>query len=175
MRQVRDTKRAGRARRRMPGTVLLAVLLGTAGAGAHASPPPSTQLLPVQVEDGYRAVAQDAADGGATIAVYDRLEPAERKLLQTVKAPAGETFKFFGGLVFKDDDTLFFSENGVGNTAYSASVSTGEAQVLAPKGSLPNVADLAIRRSDGLLFALVTPGPGKGAVYTVSGGQATLF
>src|ERR1700694_4129674 len=102
MRQVHDMKRARGAWRWLPGAVLLAVLLGTAGTGADATPPPSTQPLPVQVEAGYQAVgldlkgsalavspagraavAQDAADGGATIAVYDRLGPGERKLLQT--------------------------------------------------------------------------------------------
>src|SRR5207244_3481730 len=36
-------------------------------------------------------------------------------------------------------------------------------------------ADLAGRRSDVLLFALTTPGPGQGAGSTISGGQATLF
>jgi hypothetical protein len=180
--------------RRMPGVILPALLLGAAARGAWGAPPTPASPLPVQVATGYRAVgldlkgavlavspggraavAQNASEGGATIVVYDRLEAGDRKLLQTVKAPAGEAFKFFGGLVFKDDDTLFFSENGVANTVYSASVGTGEVRALAPKGSLPSVADLAIRRSDGLLFALVTPGPGQGAVYTVSGGQASLF
>jgi hypothetical protein len=176
----------------MPDTLLVALLLSTVGLPVLAGPPPAP--VPLQVAAGYQAaeldlkgaavavspggrvaVAQDKADGGGTIAVYDRLEPADRKLLQTLKAPAGDTLKFFGGLVFKDDDTLFFSENGAMNTIYSASVGTGEVQALLPKNRLPNVADLAVRRSDGLLFALVTPGPGKGAVYTVSGGQAIPF
>ena len=194
MRQVHQTNNARCLARRTPGIVILVLLMGAAGARALAAPPPPAAAPAFQAEAGYRAagldlkgsalavspggraaVAQDAADGGATIAIYDGLEPANRKLLQTIKAPAGETFKFFGGLVFKDDNTLLFSENGVANTVYSASISTGEVQALAPKGSLPSVADLAIRRSDGLLFALATPGPGMGAVYTVSGGQATPF
>src|SRR5204863_9350980 len=113
---------------------------------------------------GRAAAAHDASDGTATISVYDRVEPADRKLLQIIKAPAGAQFKFFGGLAFQDDDTLFFSENGVTNTLYRASVGTGEVQALLPNGSLPGAADVAVRRSDGRLFALTTPGPGQGAV-----------
>jgi hypothetical protein len=130
----------------------------------------------VAVSPGGRvALAHDAADGTATITLYDRLDPAGRQTLETLKAPQGDTFRFFGGLAFRDDETLFFSENGDMETVYTASVGTGEVQALAPKKSLPNVADVAIRRSDGLLFALVTPGPGQGAVYTLSGGQTSLF
>jgi hypothetical protein len=124
---------------------------------------------------GRVAVTQDSADGGATIQVYDRLEAADRKLLQTVKAPQGDQFKFFGGLVFQNDDTLRFSENGDMDTVYTVAVSTGEVRSLLPKGSLANLADLAIRPSDGRLFALTTPGPGKGAVYIIVDGQATPF
>lgn len=172
----------------LAGVWLLGLTLGAAGAAAAAETP---AFQPAQ---GYRAAAlelkgsaiavspigrlavgQDAKDGGATIAIYDRLEPAQRKLLQTIKAPSGDTFRFFGGAAFRDDDTLMFSENGAMSTVYSAAVGTGHVQALAPKGSLPNAADVAVRPSDGLLFALTTPGPGKGAVFTVAGGQVTPF
>jgi hypothetical protein len=122
---------------------------------------------------GRLALGHDSSDGAATISVYDRVEPTERKLLQTLQAPAGITLKFFGGMAFQDEDTLFFSENGATDTVYRASVGTGMVQAWLPDGSLPGVADLAVRRSDGLLFALVTPGPGQGAVYTVTSQQAT--
>ncbi len=166
-----------------------AALLGALAMGRAGADPP-----PYQPPAGYRmaaldlqgtalaispagrlAVAHDAADGSATITVYDRVEPAARALLQSVKAPAGDRFQFFGGLVFQDDDTLLFSENGAASTVYSASVGTGDVRALLPKGSLKSVADLAIRRSDGRLFALVTPGPGKGEVYTVADGHTTRF
>lgn len=165
----------------------LGLLLAHGGA-VRADPPPfqpaaGYRMIPLELSGsgialspgGRLAVARDSAEGGATIAVYDRLEPADRKLLQTVKAPAGDEFRFFGGLVFEDDDTLLFSENGDTDTVYAAAVGTGEVRPLLPKGSLESLADLALRPSDGRLFALTTPGPGQGAVYTLADGQATPY
>ena len=120
-------------------------------------------------------MAHDAAGGGATIEIYDRLETADRKLLQTLKAPEGDQFKFIGGILFSDDDTVLFCESGETKTVYTATVSTGEVHALMPKGSLESLVDLAIRPADGRLFALTTPGPGKGAVYAIADGQATPF
>jgi hypothetical protein len=124
---------------------------------------------------GRLAVARDSADGGATITIFSGLDPAGRQTLQTLGAPAGDTFRFFGGLVFRDDDTLFFSENGEMDTIYAGSVGTGEVRSLAPRKSLPDVGALAVRPGDGLLFAATASGPGKGAVFTVENGTATPF
>jgi hypothetical protein len=166
----------------------LGILLSLGWGAAHADPPPYQAAVGYRMSSldlqgstmalspgGRLAVGHDSADGGATIAVYDRLEATDRKLLQTIQAPVGDTFKFIGGLAFQDDDRLLFSENGGMNTLYAASVGTGSVQPLLPKGSLPSVADVAVRTSDGRVFALVTPGPGKGAVYAIADGQATPY
>src|SRR5262249_25451307 len=149
----------------------LLVLLGACGASALADAPgfqpaPGYQAAALDLQGtafaispgGRVAVAHDAADGTASIAVYDRVEPADRKLLQTIKAPAGTQFKYFGGIAFQGDDILLFSENGVTGTVFRALVGTGEAQALLPNGTLSGVADVAIRPSDGRLYALTTPG-----------------
>jgi hypothetical protein len=184
----RDFRRSRRSGGPISGAWLLVLGLIPIGGTASADPPlfqPAAGYRATALDlsgsalaispSGRVALAHDQADGTATITVYDRLDPAGRKPLQTIKAPAGDTFRFFGGLAFRDDDTLFFSENGDMDTIYSASVGTGEVQALLPKKTLAGVADLALRHSDGLLFALVTPGPGQGAVYTVSAGQASPF
>jgi hypothetical protein len=124
---------------------------------------------------GRVAVTHDAADGGATITIYSGLDPTGRTALQTLRAPGGDTFRYFGGLVFRDDDTLLFAENGDMDTVYAGSVSTGEVRALAPRGSLPDVGALALRPGDGLLFAATESGPGKGAVFTVADGAVTPF
>lgn len=124
---------------------------------------------------GRLAVATGNAEGGATIAVYSGLDPVGRTLLQTLRAPDGDTFRFFGGLVFRDDDALLFTENGGMDTIYEGLVSTGAVRALAPKGSLPNAADLALRPTDGLLFVATAGGPGKNAVYTVTDGAVLPF
>jgi hypothetical protein len=185
MNQIRQVKRGVGSWSIGSAVLGLAVL---AAGGAKAGPPayqPAAGYRAAALDlkgaamavspGGRLAVAQDAENGGATVAIYDRVEVPDRKLLQTLKAPQGDQFKFIGGIVFEDDDTLFFSENGEMETVFRASVGTGEVRAVLPKGSLESVADLAIRPSDGRLFALVTPGPGKGAVYTVTDGQATSF
>jgi hypothetical protein len=120
------------------------------------------------------AVAHDDASGGATITIYSSLDPA-RAVLQTLRAPTGDTFRFFGGLLFRDDDTLLFAENGDMDTVYSGSVGTGEVRALAPRKSLSDVGALALRPGDGLLFAETASGPGQGAVFTIENGAVTPF
>jgi hypothetical protein len=127
----------------------------------------------VAVSPGGRlAVAQHDSGGAAAITIHSSIEPAGRTVLRIVRAPAGDLFRFFGGMVFRDDDTLIFAENGDMDTVYAARVSTGEVQSLAPKGSLPAVDPIAIRPTDGLLVAGTSGGPGKNAVYTIADGQA---
>lgn len=123
---------------------------------------------------GRVAVATGNAAGGGTIAVFSGLE-ADRKLLQTLKAPEGAVFKYFSGMLFRDDDALLFAENGDMDTVYEASVGTGAVRALAPRGSLPNVADLAIRPSDGVLFASTADGPGKNGIFTIGESGATPY
>lgn len=124
---------------------------------------------------GRLAVAHDDASGGATITIYSSLDPAARAVLQTLRAPAGDTFRFFGGLLFRDDDALLFAENGDMDTVYSGSVGTGEVHALAPRKSLPDVGALALRPGDGVLFAETASGPGQGAVFTIENGSVTPF
>ncbi len=126
--------------------------------------------------DGKFAIGQDNFSGGATVTVYDSIG-ANRRVLNTFSAPVGDKFQYFGGIAWKDANTLAFSENGVSRTAFAASLTTGAVTPLAPIGSLPFVAQIAYRPGDatGTLYAGLSGGPGSNAVYTVSGGAATAF
>ena len=123
---------------------------------------------------GLLAVASSNSAGGATVSIYDHVE-GNRTLLKTISAPAGDTFKFFGGLTFADDNTFYFGENGVTNTVYRASLGTASPTVtkLAPNGSVPFVDGLALK--SGSVYALSAANPGLGAVYQVSGGASTVY
>ena len=132
--------------------------------------------------DGKFAVGQDNFSGGATINVYDSVG-ANRHVLTTFSAPAGDTFNYFGGIAWKDANTLAFSENGASSTVFSASVTSGIVTPLAPTGSLPNVAQIAYKPGDasGTLYAALAKGPNfvtgkqENAVYTIFGGAANPF
>jgi hypothetical protein len=124
---------------------------------------------------GRLAIARDDTNGEATILIYSGLDPAGRSVLQTLRAPAGDRFRFFGGLLFRDDDTLLFAENGDMDTVYAGSVGTGQVQALVPKGSLPDAGPIALRPGDGLLFVGTASGPGKNGIFTVAEGQVTPF
>ena len=126
--------------------------------------------------DGKLAVAQDNASGGATITIYDKIG-AGRTALKTISAPAGTDFQFFGGIAWKDANTLSFSEDGKANTVFSASLNSSTVTPLAPLGTLPYVAQIAYKPGDatGTLYAGLAGGPNANAVYTISGGAATPF
>lgn len=126
--------------------------------------------------DGKFAVGQDNFSGGATITVYDS-SGANRHVLNTFSAPAGDTFNFFGGIAWKDASTLAFSENYGAKTAFSASLTAGIVTPLAPNNSLPNVAQIAYKPGDlsGTLYAGLANGPGSNAIYTVFNGAANAF
>lgn len=144
----------------------------TQGAGFRARLT-DLQGAGVAVSPGGRiAVARHDSGGAAAITVYSSLDPAARTVLQTIRAPSGHLFRFFGGMVFRDEDTLLFAENGDMDTVYTAATSTGEVQPLAPKGSMPDVGPLAIRPTDGALFAGTQAGPGKNALFEIVDGQA---
>jgi hypothetical protein len=169
----------------LTGVCLLALGLAAPAAGQQAAYVSSAgyRVQPTDLKGGglalspagRLAVAHDDASGSATIMIYSSLDPAARTVLQTLRAPAGDTFRFFGGLRFRDDDTLLFAENGDMDTVYSASIGTGEVRALAPRKSLPDVGALALRPGDGRLFAETASGPGQGAVFTVENGSATPF
>ena len=132
--------------------------------------------------DGKFAVGQDNGSGGATVTVYDSVG-ANRRALATFSAPAGDTFQYFGGIAWKDANTLAFSEDAGSETAFSASLTTGIVTPLAPKFSLNNVAQIAYKPGDasGTLYAALANGPSfttgkqENAVYTVANGAATAF
>jgi hypothetical protein len=179
---VTESFSARRERFRWVLAVVLAGMLGTRGsalAQQEAYVPASGYR--VQATDlkgsvamspgGRLAVAPGNPEGGATIIIYQGLE--DRTLLQTLRAPEGDIFRYFGGLRFRDDDTLLFAENGDMDTIYQASVGTGEVRALAPRGSLPDAADLSIHPSDGRVFVATAGGPAQNAVFTVSEGTVT--
>ena len=132
--------------------------------------------------DGKLAVGQDNSSGGATITVYDSTG-ANRHALTTFSAPIGDTFNYFGGIAWKDANTLAFSENFGTKTAFSASLTTGIVTPLAPNKSLPNVAQIAYKPGDasGTLYAALANGPDfvtgqqQNAIYTVANGAAAAF
>lgn len=127
--------------------------------------------------DGRFAIATDSFGGGAFITVFDRFGPG-RTAIATFAAPADATFRFIGGIAWKDADTLVFSENGDMDTVYSAVISSGVVTNLAPTGSLPGVGQLAFRPTDGTLFAVSTgmsSSAGTGALALVANGGAQIL
>lgn len=121
---------------------------------------------------GLLAVSNSNSSGGGTLSIYDRVE-GTRTLLKTFSAPAGDTFRFFGGLTFADDNTLYFGENGAAKTVFRADLTGGSVTKLAPNGSVPSVAGVAFR--SGSVYALSAGDPGSGAVYQLTGGLASVF
>ena len=132
--------------------------------------------------DGKLAIGQDNGSDGATVTVYDSIG-ANRHTLVTFSAPAGEKFDYFGGIAWKDANTLAFSEDAKAETAFSASLTTGIVTQLAPNGSLNNVAQIAYKPGDpsGTLYAALANGPNittgrqENAIYTVANGAVNAF
>ncbi len=124
--------------------------------------------------DGKLALAQDNSKGGATITVYDKVGLG-RTALTTFTAPTGDKFKYISGIAWKDNDTLVFGENGDMKTVYSASLSSNSVARLVSIGSFSNIAQIALRPSDQMIFALLANGPGAGAVATLSNGVVSMY
>ncbi|CUU37403.1 MAG: PEP-CTERM sorting domain-containing protein [Armatimonadetes bacterium] len=119
---------------------------------------------------GKMAVATGRFGGGATITVYDRIAPQGRQVLTTV---SNAQWQFFGGLAWRDDNTLVFAENGDLDTLLEWDTTTSTVNTLAPVGSLPNVADVAIVGNQ--VLALGADGPNANKLYRVANGTATVL
>lgn len=164
-------------RRAYRGLVVLA-LVGSGGAAAKAYVPPAGfekngvkfAASAVALGPGGRvAVATDNFAGGATVDVYPSLAAVigDAIPLATFTQP---DWRFIAGVEFVDADTIVFAENGSADTAYRGLVGGGAAVALAPAGSIPNLADLAVR--GGSVYLPTADGSGKNDLYVlpVSGG-----
>jgi hypothetical protein len=109
--------------------------------------------------DGRMAVATGSGSG-AVITVYNHADPRGRASVATVSDPL---LNFLGGLAFAGND-LLVSENGAEDTLFSASLATGAVTALAPAGSVVNIGSIAVRPTDGGIFAVASNNPGSGAV-----------
>ncbi len=119
---------------------------------------------------GKLAVATNQFGGGATITVYDRIAPQGRRMVAYI---SGGDWQFFGGMVWQDEETLLFSENGDMDTVLSWNLRTGEVNFLAPQGSLPNVADIALVGSQ--LLAIGADGPNSNRLYAIQNGTVSVL
>ncbi len=118
---------------------------------------------------GQLAVARGRFGGGAEITVYDRIRPDGR---QVVAAISDSRWQFFGGLAWRDENTLVFSENGDLDTVLEWRIGTGVAP-LAPEGAIPNAADVFILGNQ--VLALGADGPGANRLYRVANGAASVI
>jgi hypothetical protein len=120
--------------------------------------------------EGSMAVATGTGSG-AVSTVYNHADPLGRASVATVSDPF---LNFLGGLAFAGND-LLVSENGAEDTLFSASLATGDVTALAPAGSVANIGSIAVRPTDGGIFAVASNNPGSGAVYRFAGGAAGVF
>ncbi|MER3402826.1 MAG: hypothetical protein C4337_05895 [Armatimonadota bacterium] len=157
------------------------VLLSTQAVLAQVSgytPPTGFRTFSLGLSDGAvaispsgkMAVAVGRFGGGATITVYDRISPQGRQILATI---SDSQWQFFGGLAWRDDTTLVFSENGDMDTLFEWDTTTGAVNFLAPQGATPNVADVVIVGNQ--VLALGADGPNANKLYRVANGSATVL
>ncbi|MFQ3611881.1 MAG: PEP-CTERM sorting domain-containing protein [Fimbriimonadales bacterium] len=119
---------------------------------------------------GKLAVARSQFGGGATITVYDRILPEGRQVLAQISS---SQWQFFGGMTWRDENTLLFSENGDLDTVLRWNLNDNAVDLLAPVGSLPNVADVALAGDQ--LLALGADGPNSNRIYAVHAGMASVL
>lgn len=117
---------------------------------------------------GRLAVARGRFGGGAEITIYDRIRPEGRQVLATI---SDSRWQFFGGLAWRDENTLVFSENGDLDTVFEWRIGAGVAP-LAPEGSIPNAADVYPLGSQ--VLVLGADGPNANKLYRVASGTATV-
>src|SRR5439155_13698096 len=120
--------------------------------------------------DGKVAIGVANFAGGASINVFASAAAAQANS-SPVRTFTQPSYKAWGDLTFVDNNTLLFSENADNDTVYSGSVSSGVTSALAPPGSIPNAAGVAVRA--GSVYVVAANAPGSGAVYQVSGNVAT--
>ncbi len=114
---------------------------------------------------GKLAVATNQFGGGGSITVYNRIAVENRQVVAQISQ---SSWQFFGGMVWQDDDTLLFSENGDLDTVLRWNLTTNQANLLAPVGSLPNVAEIALAGSQ--VLAIGADGPNSNRLYAVQNG-----
>jgi hypothetical protein len=156
----------------------LACLTLSANVAARAAvsgytPPAGYEAESLNLSGDTFAVAPDgrfAVANGGTITVYNQADPTGRSAIGGV---TDARIGYIGALAFAGND-LLISESGAQDTVFQASLAAGTLTALAPAGSIANVANVGIRPTDGAMFALASNNPGTGAVYQLSGGQATL-
>ncbi|MEN3000824.1 MAG: PEP-CTERM sorting domain-containing protein [Armatimonadota bacterium] len=118
---------------------------------------------------GRLAVARNQFGGGATITIYDRIRPNGRQVVASI---SDSRWQFFGGLAWRDENTLVFSENGDLDTVLEWRIGTGVVS-LAPEGSTPNVADVYVLGNQ--VLALGADGPNANKLYRIADGAATVI
>ncbi|GBC92699.1 hypothetical protein HRbin15_01175 [bacterium HR15] len=117
---------------------------------------------------GRLAVARGRFGGGAEITLYDRIRPEGRQVIATL---SDSRYQFFGGLSWRDENTLVFSENGNLDTVLEWRIGIGVAP-LAPEGSIPNAADVFVLGNQ--VLVLGADGSHANKLYRVAGGTATV-
>jgi hypothetical protein len=119
--------------------------------------------------DGRFAVGSSSASG-AVVTIYNHSRPEGRVALGEVAAPG---LRYLGGIAFDGND-LLISENGARDTVYRANTADGTLTALAPEGSMPNVGEVGVRPGGGIL-AVAANSPGRGRLYHVAGGAASIY
>jgi hypothetical protein len=117
---------------------------------------------------GRLAVARAQFGGGATITVYDRIRPEGRQVVATIR---DSRWQFFGGLAWRDENTLLFTENGDLDTVLEWQLD-GAVRPLAPEGAVPNAADLYLLGNQVLVVG--ADGPNANKLYRVADGVASV-
>jgi hypothetical protein len=117
---------------------------------------------------GRLAVARARFGGGATITVYDRIRPEGRQEVATL---SNSRWQFFGGLAWRDENTLLFTENGDLDTVLEWRLD-GTVRTLAPEGSVPNAADLYLLGNQ--VLTVGADGPNANKLYRVADGVASV-
>jgi hypothetical protein len=142
------------------------------------TPPAGYRAFPINLSGGIvaisssgkMAIARGQFGGRATITVYDRIKQQGRQVLSTFQQAE---WQFFGGLTWKDDNTLIFGENGNLDTVYELDTQTGISQNLVPAGSVPDVAEVMVFGNN--VLASTASGPNANRLYKVSDGIASLL
>ncbi len=119
---------------------------------------------------GKLAVARGQFGGGATITVYDRIAPEGRQVITTL---SNSQWQFFGGLAWRNDNTLLFAENGDLDTVLEWDLTTHTVNLLAPQGSLPNVADITLVGSQ--VLAIGADGPNSNRLFAITNGSVSVL
>ncbi|NUL83046.1 MAG: PEP-CTERM sorting domain-containing protein [Armatimonadetes bacterium] len=139
----------------------------TPAEGYHAVPLYLTGSVLAVSPSGKVAVGVGSFGGGGRIDVYDRIDPNGRTLLHSL---VRDEYRFFGGIAWRDDSTLVFTENGDLDTAFSWTPGNPPPVELSPVGSIPDAGEIALINGAPIVFA--NGGPGTNRVYGIASGSA---